>query len=236
MADNRRDKDRRFFFTRGQLFLLAGSFTVTALIVFFLGIVVGKDIEARRVGKTDQPLAKFPVKPGAASVESPPPPAPAEELTYYDTSAKAAPTDPSAEAKGQESKPADKPKAEPVTAKSQSKEDPPTAKPKKTEKPAPVSEAKPTTIAETTSEVKDKEAAEGWTVQVNAYPDERSARQLVDRLKSKGYNATVTEARNNGKLWYRVRVGRYASKEEAKKLEETLRTNENFAKAFATSR
>ena len=39
-----------------------------------------------------------------------------------------------------------------------------------------------------------------------------------------------------GKIWYRVRVGRYDSKEEAKKLEETLRTNENFAKAFATGR
>jgi cell division protein FtsN len=127
----------------------------------------------------------------------------------------------------------EKAKAETATAKSQPKDDP-AAKPapKKAEKTAPT-EARATMVADNSEE---KAAPEAWTVQVNAYPDERSAQQLVDRLKSKGYNASVTEASNKGKLWYRVRVGRYASKEEAKKLEETLRTNENFAKAFATSR
>ena len=137
MADNRREKDKRFFFSRGQLFLLGGSFTVTAVIVFFLGIVVGKDIEARRSGKTDEAVARFPVKPGTTGVEAPHP-ASAEELTYYDTSAKAAPADPATEEKHQESKPVEKAKAETATAKSQPKDDPTTKPaPKKAEKTRP---------------------------------------------------------------------------------------------------
>src|SRR3982751_966167 len=101
MADNRREKDKRFFFTRGQLFLLGGSFTATAAIVFFLGIVVGKDLEARRSGKTDEAVTKFPVKQGTTAAEAAHP-LPAEELTYYDTSAKAPPADPPGDEKRSE--------------------------------------------------------------------------------------------------------------------------------------
>jgi cell division protein FtsN len=43
----------------------------------------------------------------------------------------------------------------------------------------------------------------------------------------------LTEGRNQGKLWYRVRVGRYSSREQAEKIAEVLRTKENFTKAFA---
>jgi cell division septation protein DedD len=71
---------------------------------------------------------------------------------------------------------------------------------------------------------------------VNAFPDEKAARTWVDRLKDKGYNAYVTEAQNQGKHWYRVRVGRFSSREEAEKVEEALRKKENLVKSFATSR
>jgi cell division septation protein DedD len=71
---------------------------------------------------------------------------------------------------------------------------------------------------------------------VNAFPDERSAKLIVDRLKNKGYNAYVTEVQNQGKSWFRVSVGKYPSREEADKMVEALRTKENFPKAFAASR
>ena len=44
MAENRRYKDKRFYFSRGQLVLLGGAFTLASLIIFFLGIVVGRGI------------------------------------------------------------------------------------------------------------------------------------------------------------------------------------------------
>jgi cell division septation protein DedD len=80
------------------------------------------------------------------------------------------------------------------------------------------------------------ENGKNWTVQVNAFPDPKSAKIWVDRLKNKGYNAYSTEVLNQGKTWYRVRVGRYASQQEAEKIEETLRVKENITKAFVTNR
>ncbi len=77
--------------------------------------------------------------------------------------------------------------------------------------------------------------AEGkvWRAQVDAFPDERSAKQLVDRLKNKGYNAYVNEVEFRGKPWYRVSVGKYGSREEADKIVGALKDKENYAKAFA---
>jgi cell division septation protein DedD len=75
-----------------------------------------------------------------------------------------------------------------------------------------------------------------WRAQVNAFPDERSAIQLVDRLKNKGYNAYVSEVQNRGKTWYRVSVGLYDSRAAADKIVEALRTKENHPKAFAATK
>jgi cell division septation protein DedD len=79
-----------------------------------------------------------------------------------------------------------------------------------------------------------RESGKTWHVQVNAFPDEKSGKVWVDRLKSKGYKAYLTEARSKGKVWYRVRVGQFSSREEAEKMVNIMKTRENFAKAFAT--
>jgi cell division septation protein DedD len=67
-------------------------------------------------------------------------------------------------------------------------------------------------------------------------PDERSAKQLVDRLKNKGYNAYVSEVQYRGKPWFRVSVGKYGAREEADKVVSALKGKENYAKAFAASK
>ncbi|MGH7871400.1 MAG: SPOR domain-containing protein, partial [Candidatus Binatia bacterium] len=64
----------------------------------------------------------------------------------------------------------------------------------------------------------------------------KSAKQLVERLKTKGYNAYVTEQQNRGKLWYRVNVGKFAERDEADKIVETLKNKENYTNAFAASK
>jgi cell division protein FtsN len=46
----------------------------------------------------------------------------------------------------------------------------------------------------------------------------------------------VTEVNVKGKIWYRVRVGQYGTREEAKKVEEVLKTKENYTKSFIASR
>ena len=58
MAENRRGKDNRFYFSRGQMVLLGGAFTLTSPIIFFLGVFVGKGIEERRLLAEEEPLSR----------------------------------------------------------------------------------------------------------------------------------------------------------------------------------
>ena len=74
MAENRRGKDNRFYFSRGQMVLLGGAFTLTAAMVFFLGMFVGKSIEESKAAKREEPLIKIPINPttqGAAGAATP---------------------------------------------------------------------------------------------------------------------------------------------------------------------
>jgi len=49
--------------------------------------------------------------------------------------------------------------------------------------------------------------ARSWVVQVASVGNAEAARGLQDKLRAKGYPAFVEQARVNGKLYYRVRVG-----------------------------
>ena len=222
MAENRRGKENRFYFSRGQMVLLGGAFVLASVVIFFLGMFVGKSIEERKIAKQEEPLVRIPVKPesGAASGA---PVQKRDEITFNESAAKAP-----AAAEVQEKSPAEKPaekiaKAEAPPAKTEMKPERVAAEaaPKKTE-----------TVAH--SETSDQ--GKLWRAQVNAFPDERSAKLLVDRLKNKGYNAYVSEVQNRGKTWYRVSVGRYNSREDAEKIVEALKTKENHPKAFAASK
>jgi cell division septation protein DedD len=239
MAENRRgSKDKRFYLSRGQLVLLGVAFTAASIIIFFLGIFVGKGIEERRMAKNEEPSIKIPVKPspqgssGAVGAQA------KEELTFYNTLTKSPAAEPVVEARPTEPKqPETVAKAVVKNGKAQIKEESPPA-PKAVEK----RPEKAVAATELSAKTQTAEAAEprendkSWTVQVNAFPDERSAKIWADRLKDKGYNAYVTEVRNKGKMWYRVRVGRYGSREEADKAVKNLRGMENFTQAFATNR
>jgi cell division protein FtsN len=240
MADNRRGKDRRYYFTLGQMMLLGTGFSLVCVIVFFLGIVIGKGIEARKVVRPEEPLVKLPIKPSAQESAATASAAPKEELTFYETLTKSPRPQPgpAQNDKNKDEKEAGKsPKRDPVKdGKSESsRTTTPTRKgtERGSEQAASLKAAATTQVAEKTER---KENGKVWTVQVNAYPDDRSAAQLVDRLKNKGYNALVTETQNKGKVWYRVRVGSYSSREEADKALEELKSKEKFDKAFATSR
>ena len=221
MAENRRGKENRYYYSRGQMVLLGAAFTVAAVAIFFLGMFVGKGVEERKILKKEEPLVKIPVKPegapggGAAQKK--------DEITFNGPEAKL-PAPSAAEEKATE-KPAEKMAIVKAPA--------PKAEEKKTEKIA----AEPTPKkSEPAAGAETGESGKVWRAQVNAFPDERSAIQLVDRLKNKGYNAYVSDVQNRGKTWYRVNVGRYDSREQAEKIADALRTKENHPKAFAASK
>jgi len=75
-----------------------------------------------------------------------------------------------------------------------------------------------------------------WTVQINAFPHERDAKNLAKSLADKGYDAYVVPVEIKGQAWYRVRVGHFATREKAKELQDTMVKKENFNTAIAVSR
>ncbi|MBI3755471.1 MAG: SPOR domain-containing protein [Deltaproteobacteria bacterium] len=55
-----------------------------------------------------------------------------------------------------------------------------------------------------------------WAVHVASYTSKEEALALVKKLQQDSYNAYMTEFDFKGRHWYRVRVGFYASNQEAK--------------------
>ena len=105
MAENRREKDKRYYFTRGQMALLGGAFTLASVIIFGLGMFVGKEIEARKIVRPEEPLVKVPVKPaprGAAGTEGA---KSKDDLTFYNTLTKTPESKQAAETKTEEKEP-----------------------------------------------------------------------------------------------------------------------------------
>lgn len=222
MAENRRGKENRFYFSRGQMVLLGAAFTLASVGIFILGMFVGQGIEERKIAKKEEPLIKIPVKPDAAGTGG------AvgqkrDEITFNESVS---------------------PDTTAPRLREVEKADKPPEKLAKTEARAPKAEKKAEKIAPKTAKAKMEavssaevtDPAKIWRAQVNAYPDERSAKLLVDRLKIKGYNAYVSEVQNRGRTWYRVSVGRFDSREEAEKTVEALKTKENHLQAFAASK
>ena len=234
MAENRRGKENRFYFSRGQMVLLGAAFTLATVVIFFLGIFVGKSIEERKLLKKEEPLVKIPVKPGSAepSAAPAPPSQPRDEITFNDSLSGVANSLAAAEENSRATKLVEKvakpePKVKTVVA--------------KTEAPAIRMAEKKVAVEDVpkkqgTTSAESKEPGKTWRAQVNAFPDERSAQQIVDRLKNKGYNAYVTEVQNKDKTWFRVSVGKFGSRDDADKMVETLRTKESYPKAFAATK
>lgn len=86
-----------------------------------------------------------------------------------------------------------------------------------------------------TADVPAKPASEsgGFTIQVRSSPNEAEARQFVDSLKSAGFDAYVMRADLGAKgVWYRVRVGRFQTREEAQREVGKLRSTARAAEAI----
>ncbi len=75
--------------------------------------------------------------------------------------------------------------------------------------------------------------ARPYNIQIEAVMDKSGADEMVSRLKTLGYNAQETKVALNGSTWYRVRVGPYASADEATAAQNRLR--EQYKQAYTTS-
>ena len=177
MAENRRGKENRFYFSRGQMVLLGAAFTVASVIIFFLGIFIGKGIEERRLVRKEEPLVKIPVKPGVQESSAGSTPAARDEITFNDPLPSPIRTSEAAP----EEKPKEARRIEAVNV-AEVKEKNPT--PTSTVVPVRTAEkkAEKTALTQVTAKKIERtsgdsqESGKNWRAQVNAYPDERYAR------------------------------------------------------------
>ena len=74
-----------------------------------------------------------------------------------------------------------------------------------------------------------------WSVQVHASRDENSARQVAGRLRSQGHAPVVSKIMRNGEALYRVRVGSFATADEARASVARFRREGKFSQAYPVS-
>jgi cell division septation protein DedD len=74
-----------------------------------------------------------------------------------------------------------------------------------------------------------------WTVEANPTRSQYEAQALADQLRRRGYDVALTHVVRDGEIWYRLRVGRYATSEQASQMMRRLREQEGVTHAFVAS-
>lgn len=219
-------------FTYFQVFLLLSGFALASVVIFFLGFVIGKR-------QTEFVLAK---EERFVKREMPVAPTPAEEIGPADQQFFEA-------MKGKAFQRMQETQVAQVAAAAQTV--PPAVAPTATALPAgtpavrqstrgaaeaatPRPTRASTTPKHTPAGGRDEWADAGWTVQVNATTNPQQAQDLARSLRAKGYDAYTVQAPVRGQTWYRVRVGRFASRDKAGELESRLKRREGLENAYVT--
>jgi len=74
-----------------------------------------------------------------------------------------------------------------------------------------------------------------WTVEVNPTRNRDEVEALQAQLRRRGYETTVIRVPREGDTWYRLRVGRYTTSDQATQVMHRLRTQEGVTHAFVAS-
>jgi cell division septation protein DedD len=213
----------------GQVVMLVFGFAIASALIFLFGMWVGRDVAERRLVQEER-VVRLPI---------PVRPTPNEEakrevdLAFYEKLKEKA-------QERQETAAATTPTPAPIILVATVTPIPiaptPTAGRKPAAAPTPTARLKHSQPAQPVREVGDEWADAGWTVQVNATTNPQQARDMAHALKAKGYDAYTVQAPTRGQTWYRVRVGRFSSRDQAKDLEDRLRTTEGLEHAYVTPR
>ncbi|MFN8602095.1 MAG: SPOR domain-containing protein [Candidatus Binatia bacterium] len=215
-------------------------FTAGSVVIFFLGIYVGKGLQESRLAREER-VVRLPVSAGDSPVEpaSPaavgepvaaaaPPAATASVNLAVRSATEPAPAAPVAVAPAPTAVVA---AVAPIPAVT-----PPRAAPLPTAARAAAPTAAPTpVVAKAEPRATAAPAAangKGWSVQVNATKDQATADRLVSRLSELGYQSFIVKVRLADETWYRVRVGRFPTMEAATAVVMRLKNEERYSRAF----
>jgi cell division septation protein DedD len=224
---------RRFEFGWLEVFGLILVFAGGSVVVFFLGVFVGKGLQESRLAREER-VVRLPIDPVAANAPTAPrravpPPRRGEAVPQP----KPVPTS----AFQLAVRPAPSPtvialRPSPVVTTAAPRPTGPPVVARPTPSPAPVA-----VIPTASPRAKARSALMGsprgkWSVQVNATKDAYTARKIVQDLRRRGYNAYAVEVQLRGELWYRVRVGRFPTMQDATSMVVRLKNTERYTRAF----
>jgi DedD protein len=222
-----------------QLVFLFMAATVVSVVIFLCGVLVGRGVRANQIasaeasaaasGETSPQQPPSPPQPtpaGSDPTAAPPPPAPADDLTYFNRlEKKNAPPEslkPAPDRSAANSRPVPPAPIEPPA--------PPAATPAPVPAPAAAAPAPseppaPKPAAETN---RPEPAGQGFAVQIAALNVRSEADAIARRLSSKGYAAYVLSPAGGTPSVYRVRVGKFPTRREAETIAARLQKEEQF--------
>jgi cell division septation protein DedD len=211
-----------------QLVFLFMAATVVSVVIFLLGVMVGRGVPTARVqaaevagDATVDPTAAIDTSASTASDSDNMPVSAQESLTYAE---RLESTGPAPDTLNEPSPaPAEAPK--PVV-----NEPPPPPLPAREQAPPPAAAAAPKPAPVAASGDFAEPAGDGYVVQVAA-TSESGAKDIARRLASRGYPAFIS-ARGQG--LFAVRVGKYSNQSEAERVAARLEQQEQFNKPWVT--
>jgi DedD protein len=221
---------------KGQVTTVLVGSVVALGVVFLLGVAFGS-----RLAVAEEPGE------GATQIASAEPAGAGPELTFHDAltsrrATRSAPAEPEVRAAAEPAAQAATAAAVPAATAAPAAEAPaaaPEAPAPEAAPPAPEAVARAATQAAreaTTAAAAPAEArpepAKGpvFTVQVASSRDEKDTERLADRLKAAGLDARVVAADIEGRgRWYRVRVGRYETRDEAMRKQARIQLDQGLS-------
>jgi hypothetical protein len=221
-----------------QLVFLGMTTTLVSVVIFLCGVLVGrgvKPVEPVAEAATVQTASADPV----ATTPAPEPPPPAPEPTPAAAAAPPTPAADKADTDKAETEKTDIAKAEAPKAEAPAPAPPPAPAPApkaepKAAAPAPTAVAKaaePTPVPEEPAAAPAAAPARSGgaiAVQVAALTSRSDAEAIARRLSGKGYAAYILSPDAGAKQVYKVRVGNYASADEAARVSRRLRQEEKL--------
>ena len=230
----------------GRVFSFLFAFTVLFVVVFGLGVFVGKRLSQQEL-KITKRFDEAPPVPSTAPVEEPPEAEyeQAVESPFPGTEEAAIESPPPAVPPAEDEKKSVEKEADAVKEINQAKT------PESTESPAPVKpderlaeitrEIERELDKKTTGKKRETETAKStlpqvdpdgvYTVQIGSFQDQKQANSLASALQSKGYPVFIKSMKSpDNKNWYRVRVGTFGNIEAAKAYGESLKNSEPSVK------
>jgi DedD protein len=216
--------------TGGTILILAGLLGLSGA-VFALGLVAGYEMARQNTPDLSQVASVFPVpsRPAMQASAAASPAAAASAAAFAPSPAPVAPV--AAATAGNLAKPvlSSKAAAPASTPKAVAARTTPAARPapaaedeedtgaSETAMPAP--HAAPPAASAPESEARKK----GYNIQIEAVMDHSGAEDMIRKLKALGYNPYEVATQVNGQTWYRVRVGPYATPDEARAAQDKLK-------------